>query len=70
MLSNQRKFKLALLTLFLGLIFGIYCVEQNIELSDAGVYYGVICVNTAAYMSVNMYQKKLTNGNNNTPPTK
>jgi len=55
-----RKFALMIATLGLFMWFGVYCVAHGIELSDAGVYIGVVGATVLGYAGLNVYQK---NGN-------
>jgi len=47
-------------TLGLFMWFGVYCIAHGIELSDAGVYIGVVGATVLGYAGLNVYQK---NGN-------
>lgn len=56
-----RKFVLMMVTTVLFLGFGIWCVEKDIELSDAAIFIGAVVVNSGLYLHSNVKQK---NGNN------
>ncbi len=55
-----RKFALLIFTTLLFMAFGWFCVEKDVELSDAAVFVAAVTANSLGYMHFNV---KAKNGN-------
>lgn len=61
---GSRKFVLSLLLLIFSFLFGVWCTIKGVELSDAAVLIAAATASQAAYMTANVWQRKVENGTN------
>lgn len=64
MLNNGRKFNLTIISMLLGLLFGVYCVKKNTDLMSAGAFWAAVSAANVGYCYTNVKQKSIST---NTP---
>ena len=58
-----RKYLLAVSVMLGGVGFGIYCINNTVELSDAAIYWASVSAGALGYQWTNVQQKRVTASN-------
>jgi hypothetical protein len=65
----SRKLWLSVAFMVASFGFGVWCAHKGVDLSNAAVFVGAVSASQIAYLTANIWERKIANGSYGKPTT-